>query len=432
MNLLEVLKKFLNKNLSSSQPVLFAYSGGVDSSCLLDLILQCRKEISLDLRVVHINHGWRQESEKEARIIKEQITRLNISFHYKKFRIDNAKNLENESRNKRIEFFKFLYKKHNCQALILAHQKDDLAETVLKRILEGANLYSFTSMREMALFHGMTVWRPLLRASRKEILNYLNMNNIGYFQDKTNENVKYLRAKMRMDILPYLQKHFNKEIINNLAALSLNSLELNNYLERKTKPFLKNFNENCFGTCVNLNDMTDLLEIKYLVKHVAALKNLEISREILNLLSNWILEKKTNLRLKLKNADLYADRGYFFVLNPDFKVFNEKSQLTKGHLDFGPWKVTVRKIKKKENNGCWREVFQNQVNIYVPYGKYIMCYPVPNKKLKKIWENSKVPSFLRRKVPVICNGNKMIYEFLSGRNMKLNNGNILRITLKLK
>ncbi len=432
MNLLEVLKKFLYKNLNLKKPVLLAYSGGVDSSCLFDLLLKCKNEMQIDLHVAHINHGWRKESVIEARLIKEKMKKLNICFHYKKFKIDSNKNLENESRNKRIEFFKFLYKKYNYQALILAHQKNDLAETVLKRVLEGANIYSLTSMKEVSKFQEMLVWRPLLNVSRKDILYYNNSNNIEYFQDKTNENIKYLRAKMRKDIFPYIQKKFNKGIVDSLVSLSSYSLEISNYLEEKTKPFFKNLLEGFLGTCIDLNEVKELLEIKFIIKKIALAKDIEISREILSQLSNWILEKKANLRLKLKNANIYADRGYFFVLRDNHKIFNEKLLLTKKTLDYGPWEVNIKKINKFENNSCWKNLFNNQIFIYVPYDKYFICYPEPNKKLKKIWQNSKVPSFLRRLVPVIYNENKIIYDFLSGRKRQSNNRNILQISLKLK
>ncbi|EKE20909.1 MAG: hypothetical protein ACD_7C00430G0001, partial [uncultured bacterium] len=276
------------------------------------------------------------------------------------------------------------------------------------------------------------VWRPLLKVSRKEILDYLHSNNIEYFLDKTNENIKYLRAKMRKDILPYLQKNFNKEIIDNLVNLSLNSLELDDYLKRKTKSFFKNLTENSFGACIDLNELSELLEIKYIIKQIAFSKNIEISRPVLDLVSSRILEKRPNLRLKLKNCAIYADRGYLFVFKHDLKSFNDKILLADDCFDFGLWKVIIKKNVQKNENSCWKEIFKDQINIYVPDGKYFMCYPVQNKRLKKIWENSKVPSFLRRIIPVISNDNKDIYEFLSGRKLKLNNRNILQISLKLK
>lgn len=432
MNVLVILKNFLYKNLNSNKPVLLAYSGGVDSSCLLDLIVKCKSEMKIDLHVVHINHGWRKESEIEAEIIKEKMSKLNINFHFKKFDIQSKKNLENTSRNMRLDYFRFLYKKYNYQALILAHQKDDLAETVLKRMLEGANLYSLTSMQEVAKFNEMVVWRPLLGVSRNEILAYNNSNNVEYFLDKTNENIKYLRAKMRKDIFPFLQKNFNKGITDNLATLSSYSLEINNYLEERTRSFLNNIQESLFGSCVDLNEVKALIEIKYIIRKVALSKDIEISREILNQFSNWIFEKRPNLKIKLKNANIFADRGYFFVLKENIKIFDEKLLLSGSSMNFGHWDVGIKKVDKVENNTCWKDLFKNQIVIYVPDDKYIMQYPNSNKKLKKIWENNKVPSFLRRLIPVICNDNNIIYDFLSGRKAPLNGKNILQISLKIK
>jgi len=432
MKLLETLKKFLYKNLNSKEPVLLAYSGGIDSSCLLDVILKCKNEIKIDLHVVHINHGWRKESEQEASMIKEKMGKLNIFFHYKKIKINSNKNLENEFRNERIKFFRFLYDKNHYQALILAHQKDDLAETVLKRVLEGASIFSLTSMKEVVKFQDMIVWRPFLKVSRKDILKYLSFNNIEYFKDKTNEDVKYLRAKMRRDIFPYLQKNFNKEITNNLVFLSSYSLEINNYLEKKTKPFLKNLSEGFLGVCIDLNEVNEFLEIKFIIKKIIISKNIDLSRDILNQLSFWLLEKKPNLRVKLKKANIFADRGYFFILKENFKILNKKILLNKNSFDYDVWQVNIKKVKKLEKNTSWKDFFQNKIFIYIPDDKYFICYPGQNKKLKKIWENNKVPSFLRKIIPIICNENKIHYEFLSGRKVQLNSSNILQISLKLK
>lgn len=432
MLLLEILKKFLSKNLKSSAPVLLAYSGGVDSSCLFDLLMKYKENFQLDLHVVHINHGWRKESDIEEKIIKEKMAKLKITFHYKKFALDKTKNLENESRIQRLKFFNELYKKFNYQALIFAHQKDDLAETVLKRLLEGANLYSLTSMQEVAKFQDMIVWRPLLQVSRKDIFEYNDVNKIEYFLDKTNEDTKYLRAKMRKDIFPYLQKNFNKEILGNLAVLSSYSLEINNYLEQNTKHLFNSLSQNFLGTCVDLNDAKALLEIKYVIKKIANQKNIEISRDVLAKLSNWILEKKPNLKLKLKNAFIYADRGYLFVLKDDLKTFNQKSLLSIGSFDFGPWTVTVKNVDKVSFHSSWKNVFRDEIVIYIPEDKYFISYPEPNKKLKKIWENNKVPSFLRRIFPVVYKDDKMVYDFLSGMKIKLNNNKILQISLKSK
>ncbi|KKL94890.1 hypothetical protein LCGC14_1860140, partial [marine sediment metagenome] len=322
------------------------------------------------------------------------------------------------------------------QALITAHQKDDLAETVLKRFLEGANIFSLTSMQKVSKFDNFTIFRPLLDESKKDILAYLNQNNISYYIDSTNENTKFLRAKMRKDIFPFLQKNFNKQILDNLAQISSYSLELNSYLETKTSKIFEKMKISPFGLYIDLNECDQSLELKFIIKKIAKLKDIDLSRNILQKLVLWLLEKKPNLRLNLKNGDIFVDRGYLFILKNDFKTLKRKILVKEKNFDFGIWQVRVTKIKNNDDMkfslSNWQNLFSNSLSIYLPENKYYMNYPIASKYLKKLWENKKVPAFLRRQVPIVCSENKETYDFLSGKNFKLKHKNIFKIVIKLK
>lgn len=432
MDLFGVLKKFLAKNLDFKKPILLGFSGGIDSSALLDLLLKYRDVYTLDLHVVTIDHGWREESTIESEIIKKRMKKLNITFHFKKLKLKKAKNLENASREERFKFFKKLCTKYDFGALLLAHQKDDLAETVLKRVLEGANLFNLTSMSEISKRDSMTIWRPLLEVSRKELINYLKINEITYFSDPTNENTKYLRAKMRCDIFPYLKKNFNKQIENNLKTLSIRSKELDTYLETKLKPFFSKLKQLPLGVSIDLNEIEHALELKYILKKISNKQMVDLSRDVIDQLSFWLLEKKANLRLKLKNANLFADRGYFFILKKDFKLFNTKTLLKEGRFNLGNWQVEIQKVNKALKNSTWQDFFNNKLTIYVPKDEYFIALPKADSRLKKLMQNAKVPSFLRRHIPVLYNKNKDTYDFLSAKKTKLDNNEIWQISLLLK
>ncbi|NGX29304.1 MAG: tRNA(Ile)-lysidine synthase [Candidatus Anoxychlamydiales bacterium] len=436
MDLLKKIKKFLSENLDFKKPILLAYSGGVDSTCLLDLLLKYRDEYKIDLHVAHVDHGWREESFFQALEIQKKMKSLNVTFHLKRLELDFKKNLENESRNQRLLFFKTLFKEYKFQALITAHQKDDLAETVLKRFLEGANIFSLTSMQKVSKFDNFTIFRPLLDESKKDILAYLNQNNISYYIDSTNENTKFLRAKMRKDIFPFLQKNFNKQILDNLAQISSYSLELNSYLETKTSKIFEKMKISPFGLYIDLNECDQSLELKFIIKKIAKLKDIDLSRNILQKLVLWLLEKKPNLRLNLKNGDIFVDRGYLFILKNDFKTLKRKILVKEKNFDFGIWQVNVTKIKNNDDMkfslSNWQNLFSNSLSIYLPENKYYMNYPIASKYLKKLWENKKVPAFLRRQVPIVCSENKETYDFLSGKNFKLKHKNIFKIVIKLK
>lgn len=432
MDLFDILKKFLDKNLDLKKPILLGLSGGVDSSALLDLLLQYKNNYPLDLHVATIDHGWREESFCEAEIIKKRMKKLNITFHFKKLNLKKEGNLENVSREERFLFFKKLSKKYNFQAVLLAHQKNDLAETVLKRLLEGANLFSLTSMSKTSKFDGMTIWRPLLDVSRKELISYLKKNKITYFNDATNENTKYLRAKMRKDIFPFLQKNFNKQILDNLKILSIRSTDLDSYLETKLQHFFNKLKKCPLGVCIDLKDVKHILELKYILKKISFDEKIDLSRDIIEQLSFWLINKKANLRLKLKNANLFADRGHFFILKKDFNSFKTKVLLKEGVLNLGPWLVIIKKVNKMSKNSSWQDLFSNKLEIYVPKDKYFITLPSTDKRLKKLWENAKVPAFLRRHIPALYNEDKVAYDFLSARKTKLNNNEIWQISLLLK
>src|SRR5271165_84222 len=99
-------------------------------------------KMDLDLHIAHVDHGWRPESSAEAEQLKSDVERLKLPFYLK--RLENIPMKENEARSARLGFFKELYDKLGCQALILGHHGDDQSETVLKRILEGA---SFSALK---------------------------------------------------------------------------------------------------------------------------------------------------------------------------------------------------------------------------------------------------------------------------------------------
>jgi len=433
MNLLDVLKKFLEKNLNKNKPILLGFSNGVDSALLFDLLLKCKKDFQIDLHVAHVNHNFRKESDKEAEIIRKKISKLDITFHYKKINFFSKKNLENFFRNERFAFFKNLFEKYDFQALLLAHQKDDLAETVLKRFLEGSNIFSMSSMQEVSKFENMIIWRPLLKVTRKEIFKYLEKNNINYFEDRTNCDTKYLRAKMRYDIFPYLQKNFNKEIINNLSFISSSSFELNNYLDKKTKVFCNKIQKCPLGIWIDLNDVNECLELKYIIKKIAFEQKIELSRDLLSQLSDWIIEKKANFSFKKKEADICADRGHFFILKKKLRPNNDFLLLKEGLNLFNGFQIDVKKVTKIDEKSLgWFDIFLGTSSIYLPQDNYFVKYPSQNAKLKKRFENSKIPAFLRRLIPVVYNQKEIIYDFLTKKMVKLNHGNILKISLILK
>lgn len=285
--LLQRAKEFL-KSKSISGPLLLGFSGGTDSLALLHLLLACKKLITFDLEVAHVDHGWREESGMEAEKLQQDIEALGLQFHLS--RLEGGCQGEDKARQGRLAFFSSLYKKLGASALLLAHHGDDQSETVLKRIFEGASLYSLGGIKQETYLKGMRIWRPLLGVPKKELKAYLDKRGLKPLHDPTSFD---LRTKMRAQIFPQLEKQFGKEIGLNLRKLGEAAEELAGYLDKKIEPYFKAVHHHS----VDLSPFYpfEKVELKAFLKKWTAAEKVFLSRDALETLCQ-ILDKGEGLR----------------------------------------------------------------------------------------------------------------------------------------
>ncbi len=268
--LFDNIKNILKQLDLKKGPLLLGLSGGADSTFLLYMLLMCKKDIEFDLHVAYVDHGWRENSKNEKQALEKLAKELSIPFHSTVLKYDdNVKNLEEASRNLRLEFFEGLFNKHSFSFLVLAHHADDVCETVLKRIFEGSELFNIGGMKSVSKYKDITILRPLLNITKKQILTWLKENNISYFHDATNDDTKYLRARMRSCIIPYLNDIFKKDITKNLLESSIRSYELKDYLDKKTEHIKSKIQFGPFGTYIDFSDIEFIsLEVRHIIKEI--------------------------------------------------------------------------------------------------------------------------------------------------------------------
>lgn len=218
--------------LKQSRPFLIGFSGGSDSLALAHSL----HSHAIAIHLAHFDHGWREKSYQEVQKLSAWAKNLGIPFHTQ--RSANPQIKELEAREQRYAFFEELFASKSYEALVLAHHADDQAETILKRVLEGAQLFNLKSMQHSAMREKMPIWRPLLAITKKEIAAYNEANGLDPIEDETNFDPKYLRARMRSRIIPDLAQKFEKNIAPPLARLGEYSLQLDQYMEEKTQKFL--------------------------------------------------------------------------------------------------------------------------------------------------------------------------------------------------
>ena len=420
------IEKFFDKNLDISKPVLLALSGGFDSTVLLHLLVMYKKIKNFDLHIAHIDHGWRKTSCDEADKLEKIAFEHSLVFHLKKLADIPEKNKEDMCRKKRYEFFLELSQKIPFQAVILAHQADDQAETILKRMLEGSHLINLFGMKEISIMKGLVIWRPLLKFSRKEIVRYLNKYNLSCFDDITNYSPFFLRSRIRNNILPFLKKEFGKEITSNLCLLGQRANDLQNYLDEKIVWSMKKLIKGPLGLYLPENGHRDLkdLEKLHLVKKLMQDEKIDVSRNILEKIVKSLALSSKTISFPLKDALIIVDKSRLFIfLKPPQTPPNNIIPLHEGENYFGLWKITLEKNISSVSSASWESIWNGEAVLLLDKRNYFLSlakkdgkYIYP--KIKKVWNEKKVPHFLRNHLPILFSDKEIVYDFVDNNKNK--------------
>ncbi len=190
--------------------VIVGVSAGPDSMALLHLLVGFREQLTLDLTAVYVDHGLRpDETKAEAELVKEAAAKLAVGFELIEVNVNSQsaqqkKSLEHMARDLRYHAFDKVAKKVAATKIAVAHTADDQAEEVLIRLLRGAGRGGLSGMKIMR--EGRVV-RPLLTTPKNEILAYLKARDISFLEDSSNQDLRFLRNQVRMEILPFLEKY---------------------------------------------------------------------------------------------------------------------------------------------------------------------------------------------------------------------------------
>lgn len=232
--MLNEFKRHLQLNFQNllQQPFLLACSGGVDSVVLAHLCHSLQLEFSL----AHANFKLRGiESDKDEEFVhKLAILYHKISYSTTFDTVDymnkHKVSLQVAARELRYGWFSSILTEQHISMLVTAHQADDNLETFLINLSRGTGIEGLTSIPEKTLH----ISRPLLPFSREEILNYAEKNKLSWREDETNKETKYLRNKIRHQIVPHL-KELHPNFLNNFlktqAYLGQTANLLENHIE---------------------------------------------------------------------------------------------------------------------------------------------------------------------------------------------------------
>lgn len=220
-----------------------AVSGGPDSMCLLDNMIKLQEELEIkEIVVAHLNHMIREEAKEETEYVKEFCNKNNIKCFVKYADIikeaqEQKIGTEEAGRIARYQFFEQIANKIDANKIAIAHNKNDNAETVLMHLIRGSGISGLIGIKPYR--EGKYI-RPLIKCSRDEIEEYCSSEKLDPRYDKSNNDNTYTRNRIRNELIPYLKKEFNPNIIETIDRLSDLILDEENYMQELTE---KNYNE---------------------------------------------------------------------------------------------------------------------------------------------------------------------------------------------
>ncbi|WP_367673685.1 tRNA lysidine(34) synthetase TilS [Buchnera aphidicola] len=201
--MIEELKKILNEK----KHFLLGYSGGLDSTVLLHLLLKLKKKINIYFRVIHINHQLNIDANSWSQHCKKECQKYNIPIIIKKVFIDVKKNnIEAESRFIRYQtIYKYLQPK---EIILTAHNLNDQCETFLLALKRGSGPKGLSSMAIHKKNANIIHIRPLLNIDRTTIEKWAKKNKLKWIEDNSNSDTYYDRNFLRKKIIPILQERW--------------------------------------------------------------------------------------------------------------------------------------------------------------------------------------------------------------------------------
>ncbi len=201
-DLTALLQERLGRHVEPGQQVCVALSGGLDSIALLHALSVVANSLGIPTpAAIHVNHGLSPNADYWESFSRHFCDRLGLAFESRRVKVNvRGDGLEAAARKVRYAELNRL----ECDWIVLAHHRDDQAETVLLNLLRGTGIHGAAAMAEV---NGQML-RPFLDISRAQILQYARQNDLSWIEDESNADIRYSRNFLRHQVIPLLERQF--------------------------------------------------------------------------------------------------------------------------------------------------------------------------------------------------------------------------------
>ncbi|TXD53437.1 MULTISPECIES: tRNA lysidine(34) synthetase TilS [unclassified Polaribacter] len=440
--MIQKFSEHINANFPflKDKKLLIAISGGLDSVVLTHLFSALNYTISL----AHCNFKLRGiESNLDEEFVKKlsQKTSNQIfikNFETKKYATENKSSTQIAARELRYTWFQEIIKEHNFNFVLTAHHADDNLETFLINLTRGSGLDGFTGIPEI----NGNIIRPILPFSRAEIMEYAKENKIAWREDASNATTKYIRNKIRHQIVPVL-KEINPSLLSSFEKTIDNLKESQQIIEDRIEDVItdiikKGSSDDLQITKIHIEKLQQLSNPKAYLYQFLKDYNFTEWNDVYHLLS-----AQSGKQVFSKTHRLLKDREFLLLsIKTDLKNKQLEEYFIQENENFitSPIEINFEAVRQKST--------ENKRSIYVDKGllKYPLLvrkrqngdylYPLGmqgKKKLSKYFKDEKFSLLEKENTWLLCTANNEIIWVLNHRqdsrfSSKEHSDNILKIT----
>ena len=411
--MLESFKKHIQNSFPELQDnhFIIACSGGLDSMVLTELC----QEAGLQFSMAHCNFRLRgQESQADEDFLKEHARKLNRTIYVTHFDTlgyvnQNKVSVQMAARELRYSWFEQLLAQHEIPYLLTAHHANDNLETFLINLSRGTGIDGLTGIPAKTDI----LRRPLLPFTRQQLASYAEKQKLSWREDASNTDTKYLRNKIRLDIIPKLNE-LHPTFLDNFK----NTLHYLNQTEEIASAYLRKLKEELFIeieskfeiSISKLKELNPLSTYLYGLFNEYGFKELENLEALLDGMSGKQLVSNTHILVKnrdvllLSSIDIEGEKEQEFSINEDVVMLNH------------PLSLKFSIVPERYDN-IEKEIFVQKNTLKYPlvirkWKKGDYFYPIGlnhKKKLAKFFKDEKVDILSKEKIWLLCSNEQIVW-----------------------
>jgi tRNA(Ile)-lysidine synthase len=410
--------------------VAIALSGGLDSAALLHMATAHAAENEIDLYAFHIHHGLSENADAWLSHNEAMCQRMGVRFEARRVVLENLgkTGIEEAARTGRYFALGDMCRAYGIRLLLTAHHQDDQAETVLLQLLRGAGMAGLSGMAQShsapAILGNpdVTMLRPLLPATRRQLVAYVETHHIDYVNDESNTDPRFARNLLRYQVMPVLETAFPgfKERFSRSAQHAQSAQRL------LVELAVQDLSACMMGEALDIEAVRGLSDDRSdnLLRHWFSLRAVRMpSTAWLVELRAQLLDSRPESRILISQPEYHVkgDHGKLFFAHgpaPTEKIRSSGKRVQpqqfvwsgESHINFPSYNGVLHfDVAEMGVSAAWLR--RQDLSIHARQGgeRFKQSINRPSKILKAYYQEACIPAHAREFLPIVSAGGELLY-----------------------